>query len=137
MGDDVPPTTPALPRFRGRVEATALVQATASGWRAGPLSALAETPVIAVSGVARPERFVALLARCGARVRRHVVFPDHHRYASIDVAALVTASAEGRLVTTEKDLVKLAELPGLRALHALRVELVVERPDALVDLLLA
>ncbi len=137
VGDGVPPTPAALPRFAARVEATALVDATAEGWRTAPLAGLDGARVVAVSGVARPERFVALLARCGAKVRRHIAFPDHHTYASVDVAALVAASAEGLLVTTEKDLVKLAEIPGLRALRALRVELVVERGDALVDLLLA
>lgn len=137
VGDGAPATPSSLPRFQARIEATALVQATEAGWRTAPVSALDGARVIAVSGVARPERFAALLARCGAQVRRHIVFPDHHTYASVDVAALVAASAEGVLVTTEKDLVKLAEIPGLRALHALRVEMVVDRPEALVDLLLA
>jgi tetraacyldisaccharide 4'-kinase len=135
VGDGAPPTPTGLPRFAARIEATALVEAAT--WRTSALAALDGATVVAVSGVARPERFAALLAGCGARVRRHIVFPDHHSYASMDVAGLIAASAEGLLVTTEKDLVKLAEIPGLRALHALRVQLVVERAEALVDLLLA
>ncbi len=137
VGDGVPPSAPDIPRFTARLAATAVVRAVADGWRVLPLSCLEGTTVVAVSGVARPERFTALLERCGARVRRHIVFPDHYAYASVDVAALIAASAEGMLVTTEKDLVKLAEHPGVAAMHALRVELVVDQGDALVDLLLA
>ena len=40
------------------------------------------------------------------------------------------------MVTTEKDLVKLAEFPALSALCALRVQLEVKDGEALLDLLL-
>jgi tetraacyldisaccharide 4'-kinase len=91
--------------------------------------------VVAVAGVARPERFVATLEQCGARVVRRFVFPDHHAYREADVAALFEAARAGFLVTTEKDLTKLGGRAGLESLRALRVSLEVDRADRLLDLL--
>jgi hypothetical protein len=50
----------------------------------------------------------------------------HSRY-------IAAAAGEGPVVTTEKDLVKLGGIPGLRAL---RVSLGVDEAERLVDLLL-
>jgi tetraacyldisaccharide-1-P 4'-kinase len=49
----------------------------------------------------------------------------------------VEAAGGAPVVTTEKDLVKLARLPGLDGVRALRVELEVEEGERLLDLLLA
>ena len=65
-----------------------------------------------------------------------VRFPDHHAYQSTDAADIAAAAANGLVVTTEKDLVKLAEFPALTSLRALRVQLEVEDGEALLDLLL-
>ena len=125
------------PVFRGHVRATALVRPGRERWSEEPLAGLAGRHVVAVAGVARPERFVATLEQAGARVDRVLRFPDHHAYGPVDVAT-VSAAAGGRLVvTTEKDLAKLAALPGLPEVAALRIGLEVPEGDALVDLLLA
>ncbi|MBK6419623.1 MAG: tetraacyldisaccharide 4'-kinase [Ignavibacteria bacterium] len=65
--------------------------------------------VVAVVGIARPERFLRTLEQLGYRVAEQVVFPDHHRYTNKDVDRLcsVAESRKAVLVTTEKDLVKL------------------------------
>ncbi len=130
-----PPLPPALPRFVGRVRAEALVQALGETWREEPVAMLAEGPVVAVAGVARPERFVATLERSGAHVVERVLFPDHHAYDAADVAAIAARASQGTLVTTEKDLVKLAGRCGLDRLRALRITLDVEDGERLVDLL--
>lgn len=65
--------------------------------------------VVAVAGIARPERFLRTLEHLRYNVVDKVIFPDHHRYTNKDVDRLC-AVAEARhaaLVTTEKDLVKL------------------------------
>jgi len=126
---------PDLTRFRGRLQPDAVVHVEAGTWREAPLAALAGTPVVAVAGIVSPERFVATLERCGARVTGRFVFPDHHAYDAADIADLARAARVGTLVTTEKDLVKLAGRPGLDGLRALRVTLAVEEGDRLVDLL--
>jgi tetraacyldisaccharide 4'-kinase len=126
---------PRLPAFRGRVRPDALVRADGNQWRPEPLDALAGTGVVAVSGVARPERFVATLEGCGARVVRRLTFPDHHAYGAADVETVARAARHGRAITTEKDLVKLGGRPGLEPLRALRVSLEVDEGERLLDLL--
>ncbi len=67
-------------------------------------------PIGAFSALGRPVVFEDDLANLGANVVFAKRFPDHHAYAAQDIAALVAAAkAAGatRLVTTEKDAVKL------------------------------
>lgn len=70
--------------------------------------ALAGRTVLAVSGIARPERFEATLAGLGAVVAETLRFPDHHAYRAEDAAAIARrAAATGALVaTTAKDRVR-------------------------------
>ncbi|MCW5892592.1 MAG: tetraacyldisaccharide 4'-kinase [bacterium] len=122
---------PGHPVVRAATQPLALVTAHADGWEASPLAALAGAEVVAVAGVARPGRFVATLEALGARVVATLAFPDHHAYGPADLAAIGAVAARGRLVTTEKDLVKLggAGLPGL---CALRIGVAVADPAALL-----
>jgi tetraacyldisaccharide 4'-kinase len=71
-------------------------------------------PILAFAGIGHPEKFFASLAETRAPVARTLSFPDHHAYAEIDaVKLLAIADAEKlRLVTTEKDLVRLAGKTG-------------------------
>lgn len=65
--------------------------------------------VIAVAGIARPERFLQTLEHLGYRVADKVILPDHHRYTNKDVDrhCSLAQARNAVLVTTEKDLVKL------------------------------
>lgn len=119
------------PAVRIDVEPLALVTVRDGAWATSPLGALAGADVVAVAGVAGPGRFVATLAALGARVVRTLAFPDHHAYGPEDLATLAAAAAEGRLVTTEKDLVKLAGA-GLPGLSALRIGIAVADPAAVL-----
>ncbi len=77
--------------------------------------------VIAVSGIARPESFAAMIRDSGGIVAHHFVYPDHHQYDVPEVDqwrdGMVKHEASF-ILTTAKDAVKLAELPhfGLRIL---------------------
>jgi len=80
------------------------------------VSPAAGTRVLAVGGLARPERFFVDLAQEGWTVADHLVFPDHHRYTPADVATIVSTMRAARAVmvmTTEKDLVRLLPLRPL------------------------
>jgi tetraacyldisaccharide 4'-kinase len=69
-------------------------------------------PVLAVSGIGRPEKFSATLLQAGAQIVAERSFRDHHAYTVGDVAGLV-AEARARdclIATTEKDMVKLGPL---------------------------
>jgi tetraacyldisaccharide 4'-kinase len=73
---------------------------------------LAEQAVIAVSGIGRPEKFVATLSATKARIVAAHAFGDHHAYSAGDVSALL-AEAKARdclIATTEKDMTKLGPL---------------------------
>ena len=72
-------------------------------------------PVIALTGIARPERFVDALRALGAQVVGHERFPDHHRFSAKELERVqVHASRRGALVvTTEKDHERLP--PGFEA----------------------
>jgi tetraacyldisaccharide 4'-kinase len=75
-------------------------------WRNGP--------VLAFAGIGRPEKFFDTLRGIGARVDRTRPFPDHHPSTEADASELLSlAEGEGlRLVTTEKDMARLAGTSG-------------------------
>ncbi len=69
--------------------------------------------VLAVTGIAAPERFRGALAAAGYQVAGALEFADHHRFTPADVrrvAALAAAHDAGLVLTTEKDAVRLAPL---------------------------
>jgi len=104
-----------------------------------------EGRVLAYAGIANPERFFTTLERLGAEVAGRRVFPDHHAYSEGDARGLLEAARRmsARLVTTEKDLIRLKGRAGrladlLRATTALRIRLAidarnVERLRALIE----
>jgi tetraacyldisaccharide 4'-kinase len=101
---------------------------------------LARLPVLAVSGIGRPEKFAATLRAAGARLVGEHAYGDHHAYAAGEVAALITeAKAKScRIAVTEKDMVKLAPLwPAAERplLLCVPVTLVFEDEEALDALL--
>lgn len=66
--------------------------------------------VVAVAGIARPERFFTLLGAHGWRVDAALAFGDHHRFTARDVASIADRwrQSGARLVmTTAKDLERL------------------------------
>jgi tetraacyldisaccharide 4'-kinase len=119
-----------LPVFAGRLEPVGSAAAELTGRRA-----------LAFAGIADPGKFFATLADAGIAVAAQYGFPDHHRYSSRDVAALIArAEREGlQLVTTEKDAERLQGDPATAALAALSkvlpVALVVEEEERLREFL--
>lgn len=71
------------------------------------LDDLREQPLAALSGIARPETFEAALQSLNLNVETHLRFPDHHQYTQEDIQHF----AGKRVITTEKDAVKLRPLP--------------------------
>jgi tetraacyldisaccharide 4'-kinase len=146
LGDETHlPAPPAVPpgcaAFVGRVVPVATVVPAGERLETRDLAALARRNVVALAGIAGPERFWSLLERQGVTVVERVRFPDHHAYTEADVARIRAATASGArtVVTTEKDLVKLSRVPGAESLglQALRIAVAIEAGDRLVDVLLA
>ncbi len=71
--------------------------------------------VVAVAGVARPERFFSALRAQLYEVVREIRFPDHHWYSPTDldrVQSILKETGADLVVTTEKDAVRIAPQPG-------------------------
>jgi tetraacyldisaccharide 4'-kinase len=107
-----------------------------------PAPDLIGLPVLAVAGIARPERFRDTVAGLGARVLAFVPYPDHAAYAAADADRLADRAREAgaeAVVTTQKDAVKLAPLwpAGAVPLRVVAIHLEVDDPSgAWVDALL-
>lgn len=94
-------------------------------------------PLLAFAGIGRPQKFFDALASAGADLAETASFPDHHAYsrAEIDQLADLAGAHDARLITTQKDWVR---LPGglATAVTAWPVRAVFEEParlDALIQ----
>jgi tetraacyldisaccharide 4'-kinase len=91
-------------------------------------------PVVAVAGLAHPDRFETSLRADGWQVARLLSFPDHHPYAPADVADMARAvreSGASAVVTTEKDAVRLRSAgPVAVPVAVVSLEVAVDPPDA-------
>lgn len=93
--------------------------------------------VVVACGIANPERFVDDVRAAGWQVAGEVLFADHHRYTSRDIARIagtVAASGAAAVLTTDKDAVRF-EAAGAVPFPLFRVPLHVtfEPPDVLFD----
>jgi tetraacyldisaccharide 4'-kinase len=75
-----------------------------------PIPATIGRRVLAVAGIARPERFFAALRAEGWEVVREMVFRDHHWFDAGDLNTIQRTAGETQadlVITTEKDAVRL------------------------------
>jgi tetraacyldisaccharide 4'-kinase len=92
--------------------------------------------VLAVAGIANPDRFAASLREAGWNVVETLAFADHHRYTGRDVEAIamkMQSTGADAAFTTEKDAVRFETLVTPFSLY--RVPLIVEfdPPPALAE----
>ena len=76
-----------------------------------------DKPVVAVAGIARPQRFFETLTHDGWNVAERIAFPDHHWFTSSDLArvdATARAADAVAVLTTEKDAARLPGTPPVR-----------------------
>jgi tetraacyldisaccharide 4'-kinase len=96
--------------------------------------------ILAVAGIARPDRFFADLEAAGLPVRATLVFRDHHPYNDPDLARILRTAREAGatvVLTTEKDAVRLSGR-GLGDLRIAAVPLTATiQPASFVDWLAA
>lgn len=97
-------------RFPGPVLRGAVSPSADAGWIAG-------RPVLAYAGIANPGRFFRLVESFGPSLFTERVFADHHAFSERDAAELLAEAerAGAVLVTTEKDLARLAGTKGAAA----------------------
>src|SRR5262245_57705495 len=131
---------PDKPIFYANQKVTELIRLDGAGG-VSPTD-FARKRVAAVSGVARPDRFVADLERLGMEIALRRDFDDHHRYAREEMSEIVERAREARaeaIITTEKDAANLpAGFVGSSALpfFAARIEFGCENETAVKDLAL-
>jgi len=124
--------------FKGEISPVLLVGYEGNQWKEYPLSLLSRNKIVAVAGIAHPERFYRILHDFEGDIVDILEFPDHHDYTLADWQRInrVGRTAE-MILTTEKDIIKLARFPFAKEkLMALRVEMVVENGDMLIAALL-
>ncbi|MBN9247487.1 MAG: tetraacyldisaccharide 4'-kinase [Hyphomicrobium sp.] len=85
--------------------------------------------VIAFAGIANPERFFTTLGSLGADIVARKAFADHHMFSEAEARDLLGLAerAGASLVTTEKDLARLAGTTGVRATLRERAETIAIR----------
>jgi tetraacyldisaccharide 4'-kinase len=92
---------PALPFWFGPVLRARLMPQDAAAFRGAR--------IVAFAGIGRPEKFFESLRALGAELVAVERFDDHHAYSAAEIARLKSKArgADARLVTTEKDYVRL------------------------------
>ena len=110
---------------------------------AGLLSTVKIKPLLALAGIAHPVNFKNALIDAGIDISAFQSFPDHYPFKLSDLEEMIEfCRDEGcqTILCTEKDLVKIARLEGLKEkltkagiqLFGVRLELELEQPDQLV-----
>jgi tetraacyldisaccharide 4'-kinase len=104
--------------------------------RSGEAEPLAGKPVFAFAGIGRPQKFFAILEEIGADIRARHSFADHHAYTRRELERLQANAHRdhARLVTTEKDLVRLPP-PWPSLIDALAIELIFDNAESFANLL--
>lgn len=113
VGPGAPESVPALLAIRRIKDVRAIAAATRP---AGDAARLRGQKVIAFAGIANPERFFSALASIGADVVARRSFADHHPFSDAEAQELLAQADRlgAMLVTTEKDLARLAGASGVR-----------------------
>ena len=123
--------------FFGTRTPRAVLARTDQGHQELTLGALAGTPVLAVTAIADPGPFYAMLRECEATIVETMEYPDHHAYSEGDWRDINRRPVE-KIVTTEKDYVKLTRFPfSNERLLALRMEMALDRPEEFLDCVVA
>lgn len=99
-------------------------------------SGIADQGVLAVAGIAYPDRFVQSLRDGGWNVVDSMTFADHHRYLQKDldaIASRMTQAGAGAVFTTDKDAVRFALLEPPFPLYRVPLEVEFDPPHALFE----
>lgn len=127
--------SPRLPVFTSHFTPSRLIGPEWSDRR--PITDLAGQKAVAFCGLARPEQFFHMLEDLKVRLAERIVFEDHQAYGPGELKQIESACrsrAPDILLTTEKDLVKLAGNPFQAPLLAVEISLDFHQ-DGLLELI--
>lgn len=129
---------PGIQIFRSRMTTRSLIDASTGD--AADLGSLRGERVGVFCGIGNPGSFHRQVSDTGAEIVFTRDFKDHHRYAQADLDSLSRAaltSNASALVTTAKDAMNLRGLNVPTRLYVLEIELAVDDPERLLELVLA
>ena len=88
------------------------------------------------SGIGNPNSFKQLLLNNKLNVVRQIIFPDHYEFNNNDIKKikLVANELNAKIITTEKDYVKLTK-KNKKNIHFLNIELVIKNKNKLIKLI--
>ena len=112
--------TGQTPAFGGYTSSRRLAShTTAADGSKIELSSLRGRPLAALAGIANPQAFFSMLTQSGLTLARTISLPDHHDFSNdrLDVSPGQT------VLCTEKDAVKLFNLPEMASIHLLSIPL--------------
>ena len=95
--------------------------------------------VLAMTGIAQPEKFYTSLEQLGAKINSKHDFPDHHMFSEQDAGEMLkqAKAAQAIIIMTKKDWVRLSENGELGRLRksakVLEVELQIDPGERLAD----
>ncbi len=124
VGESLPAVEPSIlkilpagvPVFRSILESKGVVFAHSD-------ALVPQGPVLAFAGIASPEGFFDSVRRLGFTVIEEQSFPDHHKFSLSDITQLKERAIGRPIVCTEKDLVKIRQIPNV-SLEGIAVVLV-------------
>lgn len=91
------------------------------------------TSFIAIAGIAKPQYFYEYL---NCKSEDTLTFPDHHRFSQTDIEKILKKAAGRRIITTEKDYMRLQHALGDEVLYYLPIEIkILDREKELEDFL--
>lgn len=131
-------TNPGIQIFRSRMTTRRLIDASAGD--SADLGSLRGERVGVFCGIGNPSSFHRQVSDTGAEIVFARNFKDHHRYAQAELDSLSRAAVRSdarALVTTAKDAMNLSGLTLPMRLYVLEIELTVDDPERLLELVLA
>jgi tetraacyldisaccharide 4'-kinase len=121
--------------FAGALKPVTLVGFGSNQKKEFPLTLLYRSKVLTVTGIADPSEFYRMIYDWEGEIVETLEFPDHYDYAASDWQQISRLSRHvDFVITTEKDILKLAHFPFAKdKLLALRVAMTVENGDSLIE----
>lgn len=95
---------------------------------------LSSTPYIAFCGIGFPDKFKKTLVENGVELAGWYPFADHHAYTMDDITRLVDDALQNkaRIITTEKDFVRLPDFHQKSLIDVLPVEIHFDEPQSIL-----
>ncbi|HRK97898.1 MAG TPA: tetraacyldisaccharide 4'-kinase [Alphaproteobacteria bacterium] len=94
-----------------------------------------QVPYLGFCGLGTPEKFKKTLLDCGLNIIRFESFADHHAYTMDDMTRLIHLALDenARLITTEKDFVRLPDFYQKSMIDTLLVDIQFDAPEQMVQ----